>query len=137
MPKTTTKRKRRGREAAEAKRPKKKPCILCQQHVEWVDYKDVELLRRFTSERAKIRARRVTGNCAQHQADVATAIKVARELALLPYVIRPVSDRTRRNQGDQAVSERDVRVRDRAPSGERGQESANPASERESEEEEA
>ncbi len=108
MAKTTAKRKRRGREVQDTKRPKKKPCYLCQQHIEWVDYKDVELLRRFTSERAKIRARRVTGNCAQHQADVATAIKVARELALLPYVIRPVTDRTRRNQAEQPVSERDL-----------------------------
>jgi ribosomal protein S18 len=58
-----------------------------------VDYKDVNLLRRFMSDRGKIRARRVTGNCAQHQREVATAIKTARELALLPYTHRTVSER--------------------------------------------
>jgi small subunit ribosomal protein S18 len=51
-----------------------------------VDYKDVSLLRRFISDRGKIRARRVTGTCTQHQRDVATAVKNAREMALLPYV---------------------------------------------------
>ena len=60
---------------------------LLQGHATWVDYKDVNLLRRFMSDRGKIRARRVTGNCAQHQRDVQVAIKTARELALLP--LRP------------------------------------------------
>ena len=50
-----------------------------------VDYKDTQTLRKFISERGKIRARRVTGNCTRHQRDVATAIKNAREMALLPY----------------------------------------------------
>ena len=50
-----------------------------------IDYKDVATLRKFVSERGKIRARRVTGNCSQHQRDVATAVKNAREMALLPY----------------------------------------------------
>ena len=59
----------------------------------WVDYKDVNLLRRFMSDRGKIRARRVIGNCAQHQREVAVAIKTARELALLPYTQRTVSER--------------------------------------------
>src|SRR5207253_7816761 len=64
------------------------------EHIAWVDYKDVNLLRRFMSDRGKIRARRVSGNCSQHQADVAVAIKTARELALLPYTQRTVSERT-------------------------------------------
>jgi small subunit ribosomal protein S18 len=72
---------------------KKKICIFCKDHTEWVDYKDVNLLRRFMSDRGKIRARRVTGNCAQHQSKVAIAIKTARELALLPYTQRTVSER--------------------------------------------
>ena len=72
---------------------KKKICIFCKDHTEWVDYKDVNLLRRYMSDRAKIRARRVSGNCAQHQRDVAIAIKTARELALLPYTQRTVSER--------------------------------------------
>jgi small subunit ribosomal protein S18 len=74
-------------------RGKKKVCIFCKDHIDWVDYKDVNLLRRFMSDRGKIRARRVTGNCAQHQRDVATAIKTARELALLPYTQRTVTER--------------------------------------------
>lgn len=76
------------------RRGKKKVCIFCADHVEWVDYKDVSLLRKFMSDRGKIRARRVSGNCAQHQRDVAMAIKLGRELALLPYTQRTTSERT-------------------------------------------
>jgi small subunit ribosomal protein S18 len=72
---------------------KKKVCIFCKEKVDWVDYKDVNLLRRFMSDRGKIRARRVTGNCSQHQRDVAVAIKTGRELALLPYLQRTVAER--------------------------------------------
>ena len=74
-------------------RGKKKVCIFCKDHATWVDYKDINLLRRFMSDRGKIRARRVTGNCSQHQRDVQVAIKTARELALLPYTQRVVSER--------------------------------------------
>jgi small subunit ribosomal protein S18 len=74
-------------------RGKKKICIFCKEHTVWVDYKDVNVLRRFMSDRGKIRARRVTGNCAQHQRDVQVAIKTARELALLPYTQRTVNER--------------------------------------------
>jgi small subunit ribosomal protein S18 len=74
------------------KRVKKKICIFCKDHINWVDYKDVNLLRRFMSDRGKIRARRVSGNCVQHQRDVAIAIKTARELALLPYVQRAAAE---------------------------------------------
>ena len=86
----------RGRRATKDTRPtrgKKKICVFCAGKVDWVDYKDVNTLRRFTSDRGKIRARRVTGNCAQHQRDVAVAIKTARELALLPYTQRTVTER--------------------------------------------
>ena len=72
---------------------KKKVCAFCKERAEWVDYKDVANLRRFMSERGKIRSRHVTGNCAQHQRDVQVAIKTARELALLPYLQRTTSDR--------------------------------------------
>ena len=72
---------------------KKRVCIFCKEHIDWVDYKDANLLRRFMSDRGKIRARRVSGNCAQHQREVAVAIKTARELALLPYTQRTVSER--------------------------------------------
>jgi small subunit ribosomal protein S18 len=76
-----------------ARRGKKKVCIFCKEHISWVDYKEIGLLRKFMSDRGKIRARRVSGNCAQHQRDVALAIKTARELALLPYTQRTTSDR--------------------------------------------
>ena len=72
---------------------KKRVCIFCRDNIAWVDYKDANLLRRFISDRGKIRARRVTGNCAQHQREVAVAIKTSRELALLPYTQRTVSER--------------------------------------------
>src|SRR3954467_11525279 len=68
---------------------KPKVCVFCVTHVEWVDYKDVNTLRRLMSDRGKIKARRVTGTCRQHQRDVAIAIKTARELALLPYALTP------------------------------------------------
>src|SRR5437868_12593088 len=75
-------------------RGKKKVYIFCKEHIDWVDYKDVNLLRRFISDRGKIRARRVSGNCSQHQREVAVAIKTARELALLPYATRTLTERT-------------------------------------------
>jgi small subunit ribosomal protein S18 len=75
------------------RRMKKKVCIFCKDQIAFVDYKEVNLLRKFMSDRGKIRARRVSGNCSQHQRDVAVAIKTARELALLPYTQRTTSDR--------------------------------------------
>jgi small subunit ribosomal protein S18 len=88
---------------AKDRRPiKKKTSILTTESIEWIDYKDVNLLRRFMSERAKIRARRVTGNDQKQQAAVARAIKLAREMALLPYSVRQVTQRSkgRRDRGD-------------------------------------
>ena len=64
---------------------KKKVCAFCKDTAQDIDYKDTGLLRKFVSDRGKIRARRVTGNCTQHQRDIATAVKNAREVALLPY----------------------------------------------------
>src|SRR5690242_13180851 len=95
-------RKPGGAAAKERRVTKKKTSILTSENIEWVDYKDVNLLRRFMSERAKIRARRVTGNDQQQQAAVARAIKVAREMALLPYSVRQVTQRSkgRRDRGD-------------------------------------
>jgi small subunit ribosomal protein S18 len=75
------------------RRIKKKPCALCQANIEWVDYKNSGMLKRYMSERGKIRARRVSGNCEQHQREIAEAIKTARELALLPYTQRTVTER--------------------------------------------
>ncbi|CAN5690355.1 30S ribosomal protein S18 [soil metagenome] len=83
--------KRRGDKKPPAKsgRPrKKKYCQFCADKATYIDYKDINLLRKFLSERGKIRARRVTGNCSQHQRMAATAVKNAREMALLPYTTR-------------------------------------------------
>jgi len=72
---------------------KKKPCSFCQHGVGTVDYKDLAQLRKYISDRGKIRGRKVSGNCQQHQRDVTDAIKTARELALLPYTQRTVTER--------------------------------------------
>ena len=63
----------------------KKICAFCAEKSEYIDYKDVAKLRRYLSERAKILPRRVTGTCAHHQRELTTAIKRARQVALLPY----------------------------------------------------
>lgn len=65
---------------------KKKVCKLCVQRVRVIDYKDADLLRRFVTERGKILPRRITGSCAKHQRVLASAIKRARMVALLPFV---------------------------------------------------
>jgi small subunit ribosomal protein S18 len=81
-------RDRKDRKAPPVRKGKKKHCQFCAEKTTYIDYKDIALLRRFMSERGKIRARRVTGNCAQHQRLVATAVKNARQMALLPYTSR-------------------------------------------------
>jgi len=70
---------------APLRKPKKKVCEFCKNKTTYIDYKDTALLRRYVSDRGKIRARRVTGNCSQHQRDIAIAVKNSREMALLPY----------------------------------------------------
>ncbi len=80
--------------AAEEKAPvkrykktsRKKVCIFCVDKVESIDYKDVNKLRKFITEKGKILPRRQTGTCAKHQRELTTAIKRARFMALLPYV---------------------------------------------------
>ena len=90
-----------------ARRAKKKISLLITDRVEYVDWKDVNLLRRFMSDRAKIRARRVSGNNAQQQAEIARAIKNAREMALLPYASRVTQTRGPKRDGDRRGRERD------------------------------
>ena len=91
---------RRTKNKDNARRVKKKVSILLQEQVPYVDWKDVNLLRRFMSDRAKIRARRVTGNTQQQQSEIAMAIKNAREMALLPYTSRVTTQRTSRDRGE-------------------------------------
>jgi small subunit ribosomal protein S18 len=81
-------RKGKGQQAKPLKKFKKRHCQFCADKTDYIDYKDVALLRKFVSDRGKIRARRVTGNCTRHQRRVATAVKSAREMAILPYSAR-------------------------------------------------
>ncbi len=70
------------------RRGRVKVCHFCKDKVAYVDYKDTALLRRFVSDRGKIRARRVTGTCARHQRDIALAVKNAREMGIMAYTVR-------------------------------------------------
>jgi small subunit ribosomal protein S18 len=83
---------------------RRKPCPFCRDKIEFVDYKDIVTLRKFISDRGKIRSRRISGACRRHQNQIATAVKRARELALLPYVAESTGDdretRGRRDRGD-------------------------------------
>jgi small subunit ribosomal protein S18 len=76
-------RRRSGAAAAPGRR---KSCYFCREKIDEVDYKNQNQLRRYVSEKGKIRSRRITGACRRHQRQVAVAIKRAREMALLPYV---------------------------------------------------
>ena len=67
------------------RKSRKKVCAFCVDKVEEIDYKDVQKLRKFTSDRVKILPRRVTGTCARHQRELTTAIKRARQVALMAY----------------------------------------------------
>jgi small subunit ribosomal protein S18 len=86
---------------------RRKPCPYCRDKVDRVDYKDVSALRRFISERGKIRSRRITGACRRHQSQVARAVKRARELALLPYVAEGTNERWERGERSGRGSRRD------------------------------
>ncbi len=92
--------KKRGKPKDSGRRVKKKISILSSEKIEYVDWKDANLLRRFLSERSKIRARRVTGNNTQQQKMVADAIKIAREMALVPYANRVTTQRSGRGDRD-------------------------------------
>ena len=103
---------KRTRTKDSTKKIKKKVSVLVQERVDYIDYKDVNLLQRFLSDRSKIRARRVSGNDAQQQRDVAIAIKNAREMALMPYAKRVTTQRSGRpDRGDRG---------DRGERGDRG-----------------
>lgn len=68
-----------------SQRRRKKVCYFCANHIDYIDYKDVELLKRYISEKGKILPRRVTGTCAKHQRTLTVAIKRARIMGLLPF----------------------------------------------------
>jgi len=82
------------------RQPRKKFCQFCKENTVFIDYKDVALLRKYMTDRGKIKPRRVTGACTQHQHDIAVAIKRAREMALVPYALPVISGRIdRRSRG--------------------------------------
>jgi len=88
------------KDGANPKKFKKKTSVLVTDKVEYIDYKDVNLLTRFVSDRSKIRNRRVTGNTVQQQREIANAIKNSREMALIPYTKRVAQTRTSRPPRD-------------------------------------
>jgi small subunit ribosomal protein S18 len=85
----TQQRKRPGGPAGQIKR---RNCFFCKEKIDEIDYKNVNQLRRYISEKGKIRSRRITGACRRHQVQVAQAVKRAREMALLPYVAEGVEE---------------------------------------------
>jgi small subunit ribosomal protein S18 len=98
---TSTQRRRPG----QAGPPRRRNCFFCKEHIAEVDYKNLTQLRRYISERGKIRSRRITGACRRHQVQVAAAVKRAREMALLPYVAEGSEEKEggrggRRDRGD-------------------------------------
>lgn len=98
---TSKKNKARAPKTENPKKFKKKTSVLVTDKVEFIDYKDVNLLTRFVSDRSKIRNRRVTGNSVQQQREIANAIKNAREMALIPYAKRVAQSRAGgRGRGD-------------------------------------
>ena len=81
---------REGGAAPMRRRPvhrRRKVCVFCSDENQVIDYKDANLLKKYISERGKILPRRITGTCAKHQRELTTAIKRARQIALIPYVI--------------------------------------------------
>ena len=88
---------------------KRKSCHFCRDKVQEIDYKNLAQLRRYISEKGKIRSRRITGACRRHQRQVAVAVKRAREMALLPYVAEGREERPdgRRDRGDRGDRDRE------------------------------
>lgn len=87
------------------RKPIRRRCHFCRRNIDYIDYKDLATLKRYVSDRGKIKPRRTSGNCTQHQSMLAQAIKRSREMALLPYVVK----KTRESKG------RDRGSRDRRP----------------------
>jgi len=80
------------------RKPRRKYCQFCKDHTEYIDYKDTQMLRKFMTDRGKIKPRRVTGTCTQHQHELAMAIKRSREMALVPYTVPVISGRVGRGR---------------------------------------
>jgi len=76
--------KQRRRPSTSTGPARRKSCYFCREKIDEVDYKNYNQLRRYVSEKGKIRSRRITGACRRHQGQIAVAVKRAREVALLP-----------------------------------------------------
>ncbi len=88
-PRTSSKDSKDRKGRSDGGRPRKeKPCPICARGIEYIDYKDLALLKPFLNERAKIKARRTSGACASCQKHLSAAVKNAREMALIPYTTR-------------------------------------------------
>ena len=94
-----SKAKQQRRRRVDERPQHRKYCQFCKEDIDFSDYKDTQLLRKFTTDRGKIKPRRVTGACTRHQHEIAVAIKRARVMALLPYAVPVVSSRGGRNRG--------------------------------------
>jgi len=117
---TSKSNKIRMAKAAIRKTGKKKPNAIDTERVKFVDYKDINLLQRFMSDRSKIRGQRIAGTTVQQQRDIANAVKNAREMALLPYAKRVSSTRAPRPGSDREDREDRGDRGDRGERGERG-----------------
>ena len=102
MPRERTQQQRKRPQGGAAAAVKRRNCFFCKDKIAELDYKNVNQLRRYISEKGKIRSRRITGACRRHQVQVAQAVKRAREMALLPYVAEGQEERPggRRDRGD-------------------------------------
>ena len=108
-----TGKKNKARSARETNRKfKKKANPLKIEKVEYIDYKDVNLLQKFMTDRSKIRGQKLAGVSVQEQRDIANAIKNAREMALLPYTKRTVSTRAPRSGADRREEEGNLELED-------------------------
>ena len=107
MAREKTQQQRRRPGGGPAGQIKRRNCFFCKEKIAEIDYKNVNQLRRYISEKGKIRSRRITGACRRHQVQVATAVKRAREMALLPYVAEGQEERGgRRDRGDRDRGDR-------------------------------
>src|SRR5438132_1304969 len=102
MAREKSQQQQRRRPGGPAGQIRRRNCFFCKEKIAEIDYKNVNQLRRYISEKGKIRSRRITGACRRHQVQVATAVKRAREMALLPYVAEGAEERSggRRDRGD-------------------------------------
>ena len=109
---TSKKNKTRAPKETNPKKIKKKTSVLVIEKVEYIDYKDVNLLQKFMTDRSKIRGQKLAGVSVQEQRDIANAIKNAREMALLPYTKRTVSTRAPRAGSDRREEEGNLELED-------------------------